>query len=65
MNLTLASLESICRDYHSRIEKLEDEKYDFEYIVKGKDFQVHKTNLPTKKFAKNAKAENQMRKFFF
>lgn len=38
---TIASLENICRDYNSRIERLEDEKYDFEYIVKGKDYQVH------------------------
>lgn len=35
------SLSSIARDYHKRIERLEDEKYDLEYIVKGKDYQVH------------------------
>jgi len=38
------SLSSICRNYHERIEKLEDEKYDFEYIVKGKDFQISDLN---------------------
>jgi troponin I len=38
------SLASICRNYHERIEKLEDEKYDFEYIVKGKDFQISDLN---------------------
>ena len=38
---TLDSLANICREYHSRIERLEEEKYDLEYIVKGKDYQVH------------------------
>jgi len=38
------SLASICRDYNSRIERLEDEKYDFEYIVKGKDYQISDLN---------------------
>lgn len=39
-----ASLANICRDYHGRIERLEDEKYDFEYIVKGKDYQISDLN---------------------
>lgn len=39
--MTIDTLENICRDYHKRIERLEDEKYDLEYIVKGKDYQVH------------------------
>lgn len=38
------ALSKICRDYHSRIERLEDEKYDLEYIVKGKDFQISDLN---------------------
>jgi len=38
------SLATICRTYHERIEKLENEKYDFEYIVKGKDFQISDLN---------------------
>lgn len=38
---TLDSVAKICQDYHSRIARLEEEKYDLEYIVKGKDFQVH------------------------
>ncbi|KAG5684127.1 hypothetical protein PVAND_013370 [Polypedilum vanderplanki] len=38
------SLASICNDYHKRIERLEDEKYDLEYIVKGKDYQISDLN---------------------
>lgn len=38
------SLAKVCRDYHSRIERLEDEKYDLEYIVKGKDYQISDLN---------------------
>lgn len=38
---TLDSISKVCQDYHSRIARLEEEKYDLEYIVKGKDFQVH------------------------
>lgn len=39
------ALSKVCRDYHIRIESLEEEKYDLEYIVKGKDFQVHTDTL--------------------
>lgn len=35
------SCANICSQYHIRTERLEDEKYDLEYIVKGKDYQVH------------------------
>ncbi|CRL04775.1 CLUMA_CG017835, isoform A [Clunio marinus] len=38
------ALSSICREYHKRIERLENEKYDFEYIVKGKDYQISELN---------------------
>jgi len=38
------AIKTICREYHSRIERLENEKYDFEYIVKGKDFQISDLN---------------------
>ena len=54
---TIDSLKNICRDYHSRIERLEDEKYDFEFIVKGKDYQVHFLKLQTI-------SRQQMRIFF-
>jgi len=39
-----AQLESICKEYHNRIARLENEKYDFEYIVKGKDYQISDLN---------------------
>lgn len=51
-------LASTCRAYHSRISQLEDEKYDLEYIVKGKDYQVHieisekKTSSATTRYKK-------------
>uniref|UniRef100_A0A182HYC6 Uncharacterized protein n=2 Tax=gambiae species complex TaxID=44542 RepID=A0A182HYC6_ANOAR len=32
----------ILRDYHQRINSLEEEKYDLEYVVKRKDMEVHK-----------------------
>jgi len=38
------TLENICREYHKRIERLEDEKYGLEYIVKGKDYQISDLN---------------------
>lgn len=34
----------VCEAYHSRIENLENEKYDFEYLVKGKDYQISDLN---------------------
>lgn len=37
-------IKTICREYHQRIERLENEKYDFEYIVKGKDYQISDLN---------------------
>lgn len=30
----------VCKDYHTRIAKLEDEKFDLEYVVKRKDMEV-------------------------
>jgi len=37
-------LRTLLRQYHARIETLEDIKYDFEYIVKGKEFQISDLN---------------------
>lgn len=34
-------LKSICKTYHDRIVSLENLKYDFEYVVKRKDVEVH------------------------
>lgn len=30
----------VCKEHHNRIAKLEDEKFDLEYIVKRKDMEV-------------------------
>jgi troponin I len=38
------TLNTVCRDYHTRVSQLEEEKYDLEYIVKGKDFQISDLN---------------------
>ncbi|GLV37095.1 wings up A [Carabus blaptoides fortunei] len=38
------SLRRICSDYYTRINLLEDVKYDMEYIVKNKDFQIADLN---------------------
>jgi len=43
-NANEAALETVCREYHNRIARLENEKYDFEYIVKGKDYQISDLN---------------------
>jgi len=37
-------VRKICNDYHSRIDNLENEKYDFEYLVRGKDYQISDLN---------------------
>lgn len=34
------TIKRVCKDYHERIGKLEDEKFDLEYIVKRKDMEV-------------------------
>lgn len=38
------TLRRVIREYHDRIGKLEDVKYDMEYIVKSKDFQISDLN---------------------
>ncbi|XP_044730775.1 troponin I isoform X4 [Chrysoperla carnea] len=43
-NASEESLKKICRDYQDRINKLEDEKFDIEYIVKRKDFEIADLN---------------------
>jgi len=34
------TIQSVCKDYHSKILKLESEKYDFEYDVARKDYEA-------------------------
>lgn len=43
-------LKSICKTYQDRIVSLENLKYDFEYVVKRKDIEVHTT---TKSYIQN------------
>lgn len=40
-----ATLIKILQEYHQRIEKLEDEKYDLEYVVRQKDFEINELNI--------------------
>jgi len=37
-------LKSICKAYHDRISKVEDQKYDLELFVKAKDLQISDLN---------------------
>uniref|UniRef100_A0A1B6MG61 Troponin I n=1 Tax=Graphocephala atropunctata TaxID=36148 RepID=A0A1B6MG61_9HEMI len=39
-----AALKKVCQDYHTRIAGLEDKKFDIEYIVKKKDFEIADLN---------------------
>lgn len=38
----LDTVKRVLRDYHNRINALEDEKFDLEYAVKKKDYEVSK-----------------------
>lgn len=38
--LFIAELEKLVRDFHSRIERLEGDKWDLEHQIKMKDYQV-------------------------
>lgn len=40
-----ASLKSILNQYHKRINILEDQKYDLEFEVAKKDFEVYRMNF--------------------
>jgi len=40
-----ATLQSICKEYHARIYKLEDMKYDLEYEVRQKDFVINELSI--------------------
>jgi len=40
-----ATLQSICKEYHTRISKLEDIKYDLEYEVRQKDFVINELSI--------------------
>ncbi|XP_046978279.1 troponin I isoform X5 [Vanessa cardui] len=38
------TIKRVCKDYHTRIANLEDEKFDLEYIVKRKDMEISDLN---------------------
>nr|QLF80198.1 TnI [Locusta migratoria] len=38
------TVKRVLKDYHARIQKLEDEKFDLEYAVKKKDFEIADLN---------------------
>lgn len=40
-----ATLQAICREYHARVSKLEDDKYDLEIIVRQKDYEINELNI--------------------
>uniref|UniRef100_A0A1B6CA82 Troponin I n=1 Tax=Clastoptera arizonana TaxID=38151 RepID=A0A1B6CA82_9HEMI len=37
-------MKKVLRDYHERINRLEDQKFDLEYLVKKKDFEISDLN---------------------
>lgn len=39
-NKRTEQVKRVLREYHERITKLEDKKFDVEYIVKKKDYEV-------------------------
>ncbi|XP_023318822.1 troponin I isoform X15 [Trichogramma pretiosum] len=43
-NANEEQLKRVLRDYHDRITKLEDKKFDIEYIVKKKDYEISELN---------------------
>jgi hypothetical protein len=44
------TIKRVLRDYHERISTLEDEKFDLEYAVKKKDFEVELLSFQTSVF---------------
>lgn len=40
VKLSIAAIKKVIQEYHTRISDLEDKKFDIEYIVKKKDFEV-------------------------
>lgn len=45
-DLTTATLQAICKEYYERLCKLESEKYDTEYLVRQKDYEVSDMTSP-------------------
>lgn len=43
---TAAALQAICKEYYQRLCKLESEKYDTEYLVRQKDYEVSDVKPP-------------------
>lgn len=39
--IIIDAIKTILREYYEKINNLEDIKYDFEYIVKGKEYMVN------------------------
>jgi len=40
-----AELQTICREYHARLGKLESEKYDVEWLNRVKDMEINELNI--------------------
>ncbi|XP_013792358.1 troponin I-like isoform X2 [Limulus polyphemus] len=40
-----ATLQAICKEYHERIQRLENEKYDMEYSVRQKDYEINEMTI--------------------
>lgn len=56
---TAAALQAICKEYYQRLCKLESEKYDTEYLVRQKDYEVSDVKPPVPHIA----TQEQNKKF--
>lgn len=56
---TAAALQAICKEYYQRLCKLESEKYDTEYLVRQKDYEVSDVRPPVPPIA----TQEQKKKF--
>ena len=43
--ISTEQLKSMIKQHYDRINKLEDQKYDLEYVVKRKDIEVHTKHM--------------------
>ncbi|XP_076313346.1 troponin I-like isoform X4 [Tachypleus tridentatus] len=40
-----ATLQAFCKEYYERLKRLESEKYDMEYAVRQKDYEINELNI--------------------
>lgn len=63
--LSTEQLKSLCKQYHDRICKLEDQKYDLEYVVKRKDVEVYTKYQNSNKKRKSISTKFLLLSYYF